>query len=234
MTVTFNEAAQTLSNRSGTIDLITELSVSTVTEEVTIPTGIYDEDGHEIIITLPIYEVDIIKTGNVTSSGSVVWEIIFNQTSRELHDVVITDKMPQGLAYSTSTGYLYDESTDEWIRTDGLYTYNSVNNTFTFNQTVDQPVRIVINSAVTDPTASSFKNTATINGSDFTEKPQKQRLPTMNNQNTNDLKATIQKRNEHLGKFPLHWTKIKPEFWIRPTREQILKKPCTFLFQKLW
>ncbi|QQU17163.1 LPXTG cell wall anchor domain-containing protein [Enterococcus casseliflavus] len=170
LTVTFNEAAQTLSNRSGTIDLITELSVSTVTEEVTIHTGIYDEDGHEIIITLPIYEVDIIKTGNVTSSGSVVWEIIFNQTSRELHDVVITDKMPQGLSYSTSTGYLYDESTDEWVRTDGLYTFNSVNNTFTFNQTVNQPVRIVINSAVTDPTASSFKNTATINGSDFTEK----------------------------------------------------------------
>ena len=170
LTVTFNEAAQTLSNRSGTIDLITELSVSTVTEEVTIPTGIYDEDGHEIIITLPIYEVDIIKTGNVTSSGSVVWEIIFNQTSRELHDVVITDKMPQGLSYSTSTGYLYDEATEEWVRTDGLYTFNSVNNTFTFNQTVNQPVRIVINSAVTDPTASSFKNTATINGSDFTEK----------------------------------------------------------------
>ncbi|MGH1811326.1 FctA domain-containing protein [Enterococcus entomosocium] len=170
LTVTFNEAAQTLSNRSGTIDLITELSVSTVTEEVTIHTGIYDEDGHEIIITLPIYEVDIIKTGNVTSSGSVVWEIIFNQTSRELHDVVITDKMPQGLSYSTSTGYLYDEATEEWVRTDGLYTFNSVNNTFTFNQTVNQPVRIVINSAVTDPTASSFKNTATINGSDFTEK----------------------------------------------------------------
>ncbi|MBF0015513.1 LPXTG cell wall anchor domain-containing protein [Enterococcus casseliflavus] len=170
LTVTFNEAAQTLSNRSGTIDLITELSVSTVTEEVTIHTGIYDEDGHEIIITLPIYEVDIIKTGNVTSSGSVVWEIIFNQTSRELHDVVITDKMPQGLSYSTSTGYLYDEATEEWVRTDGLYTFNSVNNTFTFNQTVNQPVRIVINSAVTDPTASSFKNTATIKGSDFTEK----------------------------------------------------------------
>ncbi|WP_430619216.1 Spy0128 family protein [Enterococcus sp. DIV0802b] len=170
LTVTFNEAAQTLSNRSGTIDLITELSVSTVTEEVTIHTGIYDEDGHEIIITLPIYEVDIIKTGNVTSGGSVVWEIIFNQTSRELHDVVITDKMPQGLSYSTSTGYLYDEATEEWVRTDGLYTFNSVNNTFTFNQTVNQPVRIVINSAVTDPTASSFKNTATINGSDFTEK----------------------------------------------------------------
>ncbi|MCD5202934.1 LPXTG cell wall anchor domain-containing protein [Enterococcus casseliflavus] len=170
LTVTFNEAAQTLSNRSGTIDLITELSVSTVTEEVTIHTGIYDEDGHEIIITLPIYEVDIIKTGNVTSSGSVVWEIIFNQTSRELHDVVITDKMPQCLSYSTSTGYLYDEATKEWVRTDGLYTFNSVNNTFTFNQTVNQPVRIVINSAVTDPTASSFKNTATINGSDFTEK----------------------------------------------------------------
>ncbi|MGH1747414.1 Spy0128 family protein [Enterococcus entomosocium] len=170
LTVTFNEAAQTLSNRSGTIDLITELSVSTVTEEVTIHTGIYDEDGDEIIITLPIYEVDIIKTGNVTSSGSVVWEIIFNQTSRELHDVVITDKMPQGLSYSTSTGYLYDEATEEWVRTDGLYTFNSVNNTFTFNQTVNQPVRIVINSAVTDPTASSFKNTATIKGSDFTEK----------------------------------------------------------------
>jgi pilin isopeptide linkage protein/LPXTG-motif cell wall-anchored protein len=106
----------------------------------------------------------------VTSSGSVVWEIIFNQTSRELHDVVITDKMPQGLSYSISTGYLYDKATEEWVRTDGLYTFNSVNNTFTFNQTVNQPVRIVINSAVTDPTASSFKNTATINGSDFTEK----------------------------------------------------------------
>ena len=78
--------------------------------------------------------------------------------------------MPQGLSYSTSTGYLYDEATEEWVRTDGLYTFNSVNNTFTFNQTVNQPVRIVINSAVTDPTASSFKNTATINGSDFTEK----------------------------------------------------------------
>ncbi|MDU5813592.1 MAG: FctA domain-containing protein [Enterococcus casseliflavus] len=84
--------------------------------------------------------------------------------------MVITDKMPQGLSYSTSTGYLYDEATEEWVRTDGLYTFNSVNNTFTFNQTVNQPVRIVINSAVTDPTGSSFKNTATINGSDFTEK----------------------------------------------------------------
>lgn len=233
LTVTFNEAAQTLSNRSGTIDLITELSVSTVTEEVTIHTGIYDEDGHEIIITLPIYEVDIIKTGNVTSSGSVVWEIIFNQTSRELHDVVITDKMPQGLSYSTSTGYLYDEATEEWVRTDGLYTFNSVNNTFTFNQTVNQPVRIVINSAVTDPTASSFKNTATINGSDFTEKLQKQRLLTMSNRNTNGSKAMIKKRNEHHGKFPSHWTKTKPEFWIRPIQERILKKPYIFVPETL-
>ena len=79
LTVTFNEAAQTLSNRSGTIDLITELSVSTVTEEVTIHTGINDEDGLEIIITLPIYEFDIIKTGNVTSSGSVVWKLFLTK-----------------------------------------------------------------------------------------------------------------------------------------------------------
>ncbi|EOH88876.1 Spy0128 family protein [Enterococcus villorum] len=171
LTVTFNEAAQTLSNRSGSIDLVTELNVSTVTEEVTISTGIYDQDGHEIIITLPIYEIDIMKKGNVTSSGSVVWEIIFNQTKRELHDVVVTDPMPQGLAYSTtSTGYLYDERIDEWVRTDGLYTFNSTNNTFTFNQTVTGPVRIVINSAVTNPSASSFKNTATITSSDFKEK----------------------------------------------------------------
>ena len=99
----------------------------------------------------------------------------FKQTSRELHDVVITDKMPQGLSYSTSTGYLYDEATEEWVRTDGLYTFNSVNNTFTFNQTVDQPVRIVINSAVTDPTASSFKTRQQSTAVILPRKAQKQR-----------------------------------------------------------
>lgn len=158
-----------------TIDLITELSVSTVTEEVTIHTGIYDEDGLEIIITLPIYEFDIIKTGNVTSSGSVVWEIIFNQTSRELHDVVITDKMPQGLSYSTSTGYLYDEATEEWVRTDGLYTFNSVNNTFTFNQTVNQPVASssTVQSPIQRLLLSKTRQQSTV--AILPKKPQKQR-----------------------------------------------------------
>ncbi|WP_071856076.1 Spy0128 family protein, partial [Enterococcus ratti] len=170
LTVTFNDTAHTLSNRLGSIELVTELNVSTVTEEVTIPTGIYDEDGHEILISLPIYEIDITKTGSVTSSGAIVWEIIFNRTNRELHDVVVTDQLPQGLAYSTSTGYRYDASTNEWIRTDGLYTFNSTNNTFTFNQTVTGPVRIVINSAVTNPSATSFKNIASITSSDFMKK----------------------------------------------------------------
>ncbi len=157
---------------------------------------------------------------------------IFNQTSRELHDVVITDKMPQELAYSTSTGYLYDESTDEWIRTDGLYTYNSVNNTFTFNQTVDQPVRIVINSAVTDPTASSFKNTATISDKRFYRK-------------TAEATVTYDEQSEYKrfkGYDPetkrASWEisvtlDIKPEFWIRPTREQILKSLALFCSKTL-
>ena len=66
------------------------------------------------------------------------------------------------------------------------------------------------------------------------KKLQKQRLLTMSNRNTNGSKAMIKKRNEHHGKFPSHWTKTKPEFWIRPIQERILKKPYTFLFQRLW
>ncbi len=110
--------------------------------------------------------------------------------------------MPQGLAYSTSTGYLYDESTDEWIRTDGLYNVKTcltirlpsikqLINRFESSLIVQSPIqRLLLSKTRQQSTVAILQ-----------KKPQKQRLPTMNNQNTNDLKATIQKRNEHLGEI---------------------------------
>ena len=130
--IVFNENAENLSGRSGTINLETELKVSTITEDVVIETGIYDRDGNEILITLPIYQIDITKSGKVSTSGSIVWEIVYNTESKELENVVVTDKLPSGLAYSHSYGYLYDG--DAWVRTSDLYTYNSTTGTFTFNQ----------------------------------------------------------------------------------------------------
>lgn len=59
-------------------------------------------------------------------------EIVYNTESKELENVVVTDKLPSGLAYSHSYGYLYDG--DAWVRTSDLYTYNSTTGTFTFNQ----------------------------------------------------------------------------------------------------
>ncbi|WP_430610450.1 Spy0128 family protein [Enterococcus sp. DIV0876] len=167
--IVFNGLAESLSKRTGTIDLRTELQITTVSDEVVIYTGIFDNDGQEITITLPIFEIDIAKTGNVNANGAIVWEVIFNQSGGELHDVVVTDDLPEGLAYSSSTGYLYDESTEAWIKTDGLYTYNAANHTFTFHQKLSGAVKIAINTTVTDPTIQSFKNTAVINGSNFTE-----------------------------------------------------------------
>lgn len=166
--IVFNENAENLSGRSGTINLETELKVSTITEDVVIETGIYDRDGNEILITLPIYQIDITKSGKVSNSGSIVWEIVYNTESKELENVVVTDKLPSGLAYSHSYGYLYDR--DAWVRTSDLYTYNSTTGTFTFNQKIDKPVKIEIYSVVNDPTINSFKNVAQITGDNFHEK----------------------------------------------------------------
>ena len=80
----------------------------------------------------------------------------------------MTDKLPSGLAYSHSYGYLYDG--DAWVRTSDLYTYNSTTGTFTFNQKIDKPVKIEIYSVVNDPTINSFKNVAQITGDNFHEK----------------------------------------------------------------
>jgi pilin isopeptide linkage protein/LPXTG-motif cell wall-anchored protein len=166
--IVFNEAAENLSGRSGTITLETELKVTSQTDDVVIETGIYDRDGKEILITLPIYQIDITKSGTVNASGSVVWEIVFNMEGKNLDNVVVTDKLPQGLSYSHSYGYLYDGQ--NWVRTTNLYTYNTTTGTFTFNQKIDRPVKIEINSVVNDTSIESFKNIAQITGDNFHDK----------------------------------------------------------------
>jgi pilin isopeptide linkage protein/LPXTG-motif cell wall-anchored protein len=166
--IVFNENAENLSGRTGIIRLETELKVQTISEEIVIETGIYDRNGNEILITLPIYQVDITKSGKVNTNGAIVWDIIFNTESKGLKNVVVTDELPSGLDYSYSYGYLFDG--EIWVRDNTLYTYNSTHKTFTFNREINQPVKIEIYSVVNDPTIDSYRNVAKITGANFHEK----------------------------------------------------------------
>lgn len=167
--VIFNQNAENLSNRKGKIDLSTSFNIQTNEREVEIETGIYDNENKEIIITVPIFQIDFSKSGEIKSNGTVNWNIDFNKDSNSITKVVVTDVMPEGLGYIASKGLLFKNG--KWEETANLYTYNPVAQTFTFNDIIKTPVRLTINAYVDQKktTIDTYTNTAKITGSEFLE-----------------------------------------------------------------
>ena len=168
--VIFNQNAADRSNRQGIIELNTSLNVNTTEKEVEIETGIKDGQDKEIVIVVPIFQIDISKSGKINNNSTVNWEIDFNKNSKTLTKVVVTDVMPEGLGYITSKGWLFKNG--QWEETANLYTYNPVAQTFTFNDTITDPVRISISAYIDQkkPMIDTYTNTAKITGSEFLEK----------------------------------------------------------------
>ena len=170
MKIVFNENAGNRSNRKGEINLSTSLDVKSIDKEIEIKTEIYDDQNKEITIVVPIFQMDISKAGRIDSNATVTWEIDFNKDGKSLTNVVVTDPMPEGLGYIASKGYIFKDG--KWEETANLYTYNSVAQTFTFNDPITTPVKISINAYVDQKKTNleTYTNTAKITGNEFLEK----------------------------------------------------------------
>ena len=168
--IVFNENAGNRSNRKGEINLSTSLDVKSIDKEIEIKTEIYDDQNKEITIVVPIFQMDISKAGRIDSNATVTWEIDFNKDGKSLTNVVVTDPMPEGLGYIASKGYIFKDG--KWEETANLYTYNSVAQTFTFNDPITTPVKISINAYVDQKKTNleTYTNTAKITGNEFLEK----------------------------------------------------------------
>ena len=168
--IVFNENAGNRSNRKGEINLSTSLDVKSIDKEIEIKTEIYDDQNKEITIVVPIFQMDISKAGRIDSNATVTWEIDFNKDGKSLTNVVVTDPMPEGLGYIASKGYIFKDG--KWEETANLYTYNSVDQTFTFNDPITTPVKISINAYVDQKKTNleTYTNTAKITGNEFLEK----------------------------------------------------------------
>jgi len=170
LTVTFNEKAGDLSERQGTIDLKTELKITTESELVEIPTNITDEDGLEIKIVIPVAKADINKKGIIEADNSVTWTITVNEERHDLRNAVIRDTLPEGLSVWYNQYYVMNEA-GEWVAppagminawrdgSDYVYKFSS--------GVMNLPVKIVLKMKVTDMEKKSFVNKATLSGDNF-------------------------------------------------------------------
>lgn len=159
LTVTFNDKAGNLSERQGTIDLRTELKITTENETIEISTGITDEAGVEIRIVIPVVKADISKSGKIEADNSVTWTIILNEERRDLRNAVLRDTMPEGLSVWYTQDYVMNEN-GEWVippagfinswiaGTDYVYKFTS--------GVMNQPVKIVLKMRVADESKKNF------------------------------------------------------------------------------
>ncbi|MGP5429127.1 Spy0128 family protein [Enterococcus malodoratus] len=168
LTVTFNGEGTSLSERKGTIDLETELKVTTETEQIEINTDIKNEDGHEIIIKIPVVKGDIVKEGIIDSDNTVIWTITANRDRRALKNVVITDYLPEGLSV-WYTSYYEQTNNGDWVATDKFKSSAPEKGIlkFTYSEELNVPVKIVIRMKIEDKTKTEFLNKATIEGDNF-------------------------------------------------------------------
>ena len=176
--VIFNDTGKNLSERSGVINLKTELKLDSILEEQEIETGIEDTAGKEITLVVPIYHSDIAKKGFITDQATIDWEITFNQDSKSLTNVEVEDILPESdFVYTVYDNEivvnvdLYDKKTEAWSpAAKGFYTFDEVSKTFKFHETITTPVKIYFTAKIVDTAKRAFTNTATIKSSQFSEK----------------------------------------------------------------
>ena len=171
--VTFNKEAENLAKRAGTIDLRTQLNITTENETVEIPTGITGEDGKDITIKIPVVKADINKTGIIEKDNSVTWTIIINEDRRELKNALVKEYFPEGLELWYHPAAEVKNDAGVWEKApDGMITAWKDNNDNTYNYRfskdgMNKPVKITIKMKITDKDKRSFKNKVTITGDNF-------------------------------------------------------------------
>ncbi|MFK4568340.1 Spy0128 family protein [Enterococcus sp. UD-01] len=173
LVVTFNENAQNLSQRQGTIDLRTELNIVTEEEVVEIVTGIENEDSESITIKIPILKAEISKQGMLEKNNVVTWTLLINESGRELKRPYIRDFIPEGLTSWYTSTYVLNENQEwvaapanflsGWIESDGSYVATPTSGV------LNQPIKIVLHTNIVDQMKTSFYNRATITGDNFIE-----------------------------------------------------------------
>ncbi|MFC0278036.1 Spy0128 family protein [Enterococcus devriesei] len=173
LVVTFNKEAEKLVQRAGTIDLRTQLSITTENEIVEIPTGITGEDGKDITIKIPVAKADITKKGIIEKDNSVTWTIILNEERRELKNALVKEYFPEGLELWYHLDAQVKNDAGVWEKApDGLITAWKDNNDNTYNYRfskdgMNKPVKITIKMKITDKEKRSFTNRVTITGDNF-------------------------------------------------------------------
>lgn len=176
--VIFNDTGKNLSERSGVINLKTELKLDSTLEKQVIETGIQDDEDKEISLVVPIYHSDIAKKGAITDQATIDWEITFNQDSKALTNVEVEDVLPEAdFVYTVYDNEivvnvdLYDKETETWSSAaKGFYTFDEASKTFKFHETITTPVKIYFTAKIVDTARRFFTNTATIKSSQFSEK----------------------------------------------------------------
>ncbi|MDT2821030.1 FctA domain-containing protein [Enterococcus devriesei] len=173
LVVTFNKEAENLAQRAGTIDLRTQLNITTENEIVEIPTGITGEDGKDITIKIPVVKADISKSGIIEKDNSVTWTIIINEDRRELKNALVTEHFPEGLEYWKHLDMEVKNDDGNWEKApNGFVTMwvDKIDNTYKYRFSsagMNKPVKITVKTKITDKEKRSFKNRVTIAGDNF-------------------------------------------------------------------
>jgi len=168
LTVSFNDKAENLSDRQGTIDLRTELNITT--ETVEIPTNITDKDDEEIKIVIPVVKADINKKGIIESDNTVTWTIIANEERRDLRNAVITDNLPEGLSVWFHQYYVMNDAGDWELAPAGFFQAWQDGDKYMYkfsSEIMNKPVKIILKMKVEDKGKKEFLNKVTITGDNF-------------------------------------------------------------------
>ena len=171
LTVIFNGEGTNLSVREGTIKLETELKVTTDVEKIEIVTGIKDEDGEVITITLPIAKADIQKSGVINAENTVIWSIVANKNRLTLKNAIIKEYLPEGLKVWYTNYYIQNESGNWETAPEGfIHARQTSSSTYEYSFPSGEltvPIKIELKMTIADKDKTEFLNKVEISGDNF-------------------------------------------------------------------
>lgn len=183
MTITFNDKATAISERKGTIQIVTQLDVEQYIEEIITEEEINEDGTTSGEIKVTIAQAEITKTGSIGTDNIITWEIIINGNSRKLSNVKVTDNLQANLEFLSTKCEVQDED-DVWKEADsGFYhclhfrpegersyfelSFPDLNQK---KQKLTHPVKFTVRSKITDGgKANAYENTVKIAGTNFRE-----------------------------------------------------------------
>ncbi|MDU5336213.1 SpaA isopeptide-forming pilin-related protein [Enterococcus sp.] len=183
LTIKFNENAELLSNREGTVELETQLDVQKHIDEIVTEKQIKEDGSEDGEIKVTIAKADITKKGAVGNDLTIAWDVIINQESRKLLNVIVKDTLEANLEFSNIQCQVPDGE-GGWKGADSgffkvSYGINELNNHYcdiSFptlekdDKHLTHPVKFIIHSKIIDDgKANAYANSALIQGDNFIE-----------------------------------------------------------------